>query len=335
MLKTPVLTLALLGGMAVLAPRAEAADVVRAIRIRQNPIVAPAMSTTLGDSVNGPSLVRVPDWIEHPLGRYYLYFAHHRGSYIRLAYADQLRGPWHVHDPGTLRLEQAARCYDHIASPDVHVDAAHHEILMYFHCPAGAAGSVDIGEQKTFIATSKDGVKFAANSQALGPAYFRVFQYGQYFYAIVRGGKILRSRNPRAVFEEGATLVKVDAGRILRHAAVDVSGNVLRIYYSRIGDRPERILVTEVRLTPEWSEWSASDPTTILEPERDYEGGTLPLEVSEPDDAPGRVRQLRDPAVYRERSRTYLVYSIGGESGLAMAELVRQKSHAKGKADRR
>ena len=53
MLKTPVLTLALLGGMAVLAPRAEAADVVRAIRIRQNPIVAPAMSTTLGDSVNG------------------------------------------------------------------------------------------------------------------------------------------------------------------------------------------------------------------------------------------------------------------------------------------
>jgi hypothetical protein len=130
MLKTPILTLALLGGMAVLAPTAQGADVVRAIRIRQNPIVAPAMSTTLGDNINGPSLVRVPDWIEHPLGRYYLYFAHHRGSYIRLAYADHLHGPWHLHDPGTLRLEQAPRCYDHIASPDVHVDAARHEIWM-------------------------------------------------------------------------------------------------------------------------------------------------------------------------------------------------------------
>ena len=59
----------------------------------------------------------------------------------------------------------------------------------------------------------------------------------------------------------------------------------------------------------------------ILSPDREYEGGELPLEASAPDDAPGRVRQLRDPAIYREGSRTYLVYSIAGESGLAMAEL--------------
>ena len=42
-------------------------------------------------NINGPSLVRVPEWVENPLGKYYLYFAHHRGAYIRLAYADALK----------------------------------------------------------------------------------------------------------------------------------------------------------------------------------------------------------------------------------------------------
>jgi hypothetical protein len=43
-------------------------------------------------NINGPSLVHVPAWIERPLGKYYLYFAHHGGKDIRLAYADILAG---------------------------------------------------------------------------------------------------------------------------------------------------------------------------------------------------------------------------------------------------
>jgi hypothetical protein len=38
--------------------------------------------------------------------------------------------------------------------------------------------------------------------------------------------------------------------------------------------------------------------------------------------AHGRVRQLRDPAVFEEGGRTWLVYSVAGESGLAIAEIV-------------
>jgi hypothetical protein len=287
-----------------------------------NPIVVPAASQSLGNNINGPSLIQVPDWVKHPLGRYYLYFAHHGGTFIRLAYSDQLRGPWRVYEPGTLRLDQAPRCHNHIASPDVHVDESHHEIGMYFHCPAGAGDSVDIGEQKTFFATSADGLKFTALPEPLGPAYFRVFHHGEYFYAIVRGGSVLRSRDPHGAFEQGPILVKPDADRILRHAALDLRRNLLRIYYSRIGDRPERILLTTVHLTPDWSTWKASAPATVLTPEQVYEGSDQPLEASEPDDAPGRVRQLRDPAIYREGRQAYLVYSIAGESGLAFAKLV-------------
>ncbi|GIT64032.1 MAG: hypothetical protein Ct9H300mP22_4320 [Gammaproteobacteria bacterium] len=44
-------------------------------------------------NIQGPSLIKVPEWIENPLGKYYLYFADHKGLYIRLAYADELQDP--------------------------------------------------------------------------------------------------------------------------------------------------------------------------------------------------------------------------------------------------
>jgi hypothetical protein len=113
-------------GTAQRAPRVE--------RLDGNPIITPEMlSGTSGEDINGPSLIRIPDWLPNPLGRYYLYFSHHKGEYIRLAYADSVTGPWTVYEPGTLRIEQT-RCntiprsdmvaYKHVASPDVHVDHA-------------------------------------------------------------------------------------------------------------------------------------------------------------------------------------------------------------------
>jgi hypothetical protein len=203
----------------------------------------------------------------------------------------------------------------------MHVDSVRREIIMYFHCPAGSPGKVDIGQQKTFLAVSRDGLRFAADTVPLGPAYFRVFRLGAHYYTIVRAGQLLRSRDMRSAFEPGPAVIPSDSGRILRHAAVDLHGDVLQVYYSRIGDRPERILLSEVQLSGDWSGWRGSEPVTVLSPERDYEGADRPLGVSRPDEAPGRVRQLRDPAIFRESRRTYLLYSVAGESGLAIAEL--------------
>lgn len=73
-------------------------------RFVSNPIIRPDMDGRMGDNINGPSLIQVPDWIADPLGHYYLYFAHHNGDYIRLAYADDLAGPWTMHEPGVLPL---------------------------------------------------------------------------------------------------------------------------------------------------------------------------------------------------------------------------------------
>jgi hypothetical protein len=40
----------------------------RAIRFSGNPIVHAGLDRKIGTSINGPSLIRVPDWVPMPLG---------------------------------------------------------------------------------------------------------------------------------------------------------------------------------------------------------------------------------------------------------------------------
>ena len=268
------------------------------------------MDDRMGSNINGPSLIRAPDWIENPLGRYYLYFAHHQGTYIRLAYADQLGGPWTTYEAGTLHLEETGFVH-HIASPDIHVDDDRREIRMYCH------GPVPEGGQRSRVALSNDGLHFACLPEILGGSYFRVFQWEGYHYALTTAGWTYRSVDGRSGFEGGPQVFP----RALRHAALDLRGTVLHVYYSNRGDCPERILLSMVDLTVNWTDWQPSEPLTVLQPELEYEGADLPLSASRSGWAPERVRELRDPAIYREGDRTYLLYSVAGEYGLGLAEL--------------
>src|SRR5262245_25405114 len=98
-----VLVGALLAGSGTAAQNARAP--VRIDRLLDRPIITPALDPSIGPNIQGPSLIRVPDWAPGRLGRYYLYFADHKGRYIRLAYADELLGPWRIHVPGSLQLD--------------------------------------------------------------------------------------------------------------------------------------------------------------------------------------------------------------------------------------
>jgi hypothetical protein len=234
-----LLLLAALGGFAACTqqdrPATETGPEV--VRLPNNPIVWPEMlAEDDGANINGPSLISVPSWVEGALGRYYLYFAHHVGSYIRLAYADDLAGPWTVHEPGALRIENTV-CNNldassngdirHIASPDVHVDAESRQIRMYFHCPVYISGppeSDDSYQQVTFVATSSDGLDFRAGTEQLGDYYFRIFQWGGYHYALARAGALFRSADGLSVFEKGPTLFSPN----MRHSAVTVRDGKLR-----------------------------------------------------------------------------------------------------------
>jgi hypothetical protein len=67
--------------------------------------------------------------------------------------------------------------------------------------------------------------------------------------------------------------------------------------------------------------WTASGPVEIVRPETDWEGANLPIELSRGGHIDIRVNQLRDPAIFQEQGKTYLLYSYAGESGIAIAEL--------------
>lgn len=318
-------------------------------RLDSNPLITTDRAT-IGDNVNGPTLIRVPDWIDDPLGRYYLYFAHHAGSYIRMAYADDLGGPWTIHAPGTLQLVHTP-CYSHIASPDVVLDHDRHTIRMYFHGDVFGyfglditaeeyarlpgflrARLVDPGQptpdgldaefpvisyQRSFVAESINGITFGmVHDEPLGAPYFRTFAYAGYTYALAMPGIMYRSPNGLRDFARGPVLFPES----MRHSAVLVSGDTLHVFWTRVGDAPERILRSAIDLTPDdWMQWRAREPITVLQPETDYEGADLPVTPSERGRVEEPAHQLRDPAIYREGDQVYLLYAAAGEQAIAIA----------------
>jgi hypothetical protein len=316
---------------------------VRVERLLDRPIISPELDPHLGPNIQGPSLIRVPDWAPGRLGKYYLYFADHKGRYIRLAYADNLLGPWKIHVAGSLQIEgsylltqpptgpadalaklratpkPANLSHDllteattpHVASPDVHVDDENRRLVMYYH------GLNGLQEQVTRAATSVDGIHFAARPEILGRTYFRTFLHQGFTYALAMPGQFYRSRNPLSGFEEGPLLFNPN----MRHAALLKRGDTLFVFWTQVGTAPEAILVSTIDIGGDWGKWSVTAPVEVLRPERAWEGADALLSPSLRSTAYGHVNQLRDPAVFEEDGRIYLLYAVAGESGIAIAEV--------------
>jgi len=306
---------------------------VTAERLGNGPVIyqgMPGLEGELGDNIDGPSVIKAPSWLKKPLGKYYMYFAHHRGKYIRLAYADKPEGPWHIYEPGTLRLDQMTHCYNHVASPDALVDDSNKSVILYFHCPVE---SVDVKRdhpytQLTFVATSGDARHFNPVQESFAAPYLRAFRFGGYTYAIgmsdkksaypvwLRSAQFYRSKTGMPPFEPGPRIIDE-----MRHGALFVQGHTLHIFYTIVGDDPERIYHCDVDLRPDWTEWTATAPTEVLRPETKYEGADLPVSQSRGGMSAGRERALRDPGVLDDNGKIYLYYAVAGETGIAVARV--------------
>lgn len=345
---SPVIVLLGILTLIFLAPAHAQEDTNKAMRITRlgnGPIIHAGLDPSIGPNIQGPSLIRVPEWISDPLGKYYLYFADHKGLYIRLAYADSLLGPWKIHAGGSLGIEEshfavqrptlsdqrlnelvAAReasgvkvSHDyakeltepHIASPDVHVDEDNQRIVMYYH------GLEDAGFQHSRVAVSEDGINYTAFKENIGRSYFRRFDYQDFSYAIAMPGQLYRSANGISDFEEGPRLFEPT----MRHSAVFLRGDTLNVFWTRVGDAPESILLSTIDLTGNWLSWQQQGETPVLKPVFEYEGAQAPIEPSVRSTAYGKVNQLRDPAIFVEDSVVYLLYAVAGESGIALARV--------------
>jgi hypothetical protein len=318
-------------------------------RFAENPLISVTTSKSVGDNVNGPSVIRVPAWIEHPLGRYYMYFAHHKGAYIRLAYADSLTGPWRIYEPGVLNVgdtifsrpqpdppDSPPSLYTHVASPEVMIDEAHHRLVMYVHGmwtdgkpwpiePSAALTWMRENgyTQYTQTTISRDGIHFEARPGiALRTSYLRTFDWSGAHYGMARLGVLAQANNIEGPFEAGPNPFEgsMYAGRV-RHVALLVKGNTLYVFFSAIGDAPERILLSIITLDGDWKNWKASPPVEVLTPREKYECAGLPVTASRAGESEGPENALRDPALYSENGKVLLFYSVCGEQGIGGADV--------------
>ena len=45
---------------------------IKVKRFKNNPIIYPELDSSIGTNIAGPSLIRVPSWIDNPLGKYHI-----------------------------------------------------------------------------------------------------------------------------------------------------------------------------------------------------------------------------------------------------------------------
>jgi len=312
-------------------------------------IIPPNLEKEIGNNVQGPSLIKTPDWLGNSLGSYYLYFADHKGDRIKLAYADNLLGPWKVHRGGALKLEESKFLTEmpefpenaqeiadkfnrptphpdqidhipstlddmtipHIASPDVHIDNENKRIIMYYH------GLNSFCSQVTRVATSNDGINFSALEKIVARPYFRAFNHKDKDFGMAMPGCFYKRTGDISEYKEIKTLFDKN----MRHSALLVQGDCLMIFYTNVGDEPERILLSYVDLSLPIDKWEATAPIEILKPEKAWEGGNLPLQPSFRSAINIPVNQIRDPAIFIEEENVFLLYVVRGENGIAISKL--------------
>ena len=344
-------------------------------------------------NVNGPSLIALPDWIPpahraDPAARYYCYFAHHGGHYIRLAWAEHPEGPWRLHrtdaEPGargvldlgppppgserpSVALGDDLALAFHIASPDAHLDPVHRRVVLYVHGPVTARGSLH--GQHSLVATSADGLDFhrlqhqrddghGLRTPLLCPSYLRAFWLRGRLFGLSSRGQVVTTGVDRAAWDadpevawrtrpgrapsdhlwtvHDGPLVRTireqaeAAGvtRRARHVAVAVADDRLEVFYSAVGDAPERLVraVIDTRGSDDPGTWTLDAlDQEILRPERAWEGADIRQDDGTIRPSRGGwaedVNELRDPALLVAEGRRWLAYSGAGESALGLAEL--------------
>jgi hypothetical protein len=343
----------------------------QAKRLSEEPIVSAVGEEHGYININGPTVIRVPDWVENPLGDYYMYFAHHKGSYIRLAHADDPAGPWIVHEPGVmplagsgfpvspdqvglgsgglrelwatfslpvvrdyLRLAYRATVVDpaerrargisaaankavHVASPEVVIDQQHQRLVLFYH------GLNSKGGQSSRIATSTDGLDFTPLEETVFSTYLRTFEYGDKYYLLGMPGVVYRGDSLTGPFEpRDSILFEPD----MRHAGLLVEDSTLHVFWSRVGDAPEHIMLSQVDLSSsDWNQWQATAPVEILRPRLSWEGADIKVAPSLRGEMDITAHELRDPYVFRdEDGALYLYYVGGGEKAIGVAMLSAQ-----------
>ena len=118
-------------------------------------------------------------------------------------------------------------------------------------------------------------------------------------------GGLFRSESGLADFEPGPVLFEPDA-------AVAAWRRTLGLL-----DASRRRARKDLAL--DWETWRASDPIEVRRAVEEWEGGALPALPSVRSAINRPANQLRDPFLFEDLGRRFLVYALAGEAGLGIA----------------
>lgn len=154
----------------------------------------------------------------------------------------------------------------------------------------------------------------------LPTTYLRSFEYAGKYYLLGMPGIIFRGESLTGHFRpRDLSLFEHN----MRHAGVQLVGDTLYVFWSRVGDSPERILFSSIDLTPDdWNDWIATEAVDVLASETPWEGSEIEVLSSLRGEMPVATHELRDPYVYTDTDgQTYFLYSGSSEQALGMVKL--------------
>lgn len=298
-------------------------------------------------TINGPSMLRIPDWVPEaekadPLARYYIYFSGHTDPYIKLAWSENIEGPYRIFNSGegvfhlaNYSLPGKLKISHHVASPDVIIDSLNQQFIMYFHAGILTWEKDNIKAQKTVVAISKYGLDFNHGLQdvIICPFYARIFKHDGNLYAFCKEG-IYKAPDPDHPWEHTKNFSRINPHlwnkvadpfkwipKQERHLALLKEKDYMHIMYSRISSSPEHIEYSGIDTRKNIIFWKPTTPIDVLYPGYEWEGISYPIKESE-EGPENKAQELRDPYLYLDKDSTlYLLYSGAGEQALGIARI--------------
>lgn len=247
------------------------------------------------DNINGPTVFKRPAFFQEG-PKWIMYFAHHIGNGIRIAESENLIYGWKVRDETILDLKKIPG-NGHIASPEIEVLSD--RLNLYYHCNYN-------DDQYTFKASTYDGKNWEYDREIQGYFYFRIIEKDYAISKYKNNGGIWYKRQNGKFVPNGFILPK------MRHCCY-FNG---KLYWSEIGDMPECIYRADLSL----SNFVIKNIEKVITPTEYYEikGNLAPSNSG----SATNVTEVRDPFVIENESQTYIFYTVCGEEGIAIAEIL-------------
>lgn len=268
-----------------------------------------------------------------------VYYSSHERNELSVLGFETSTGMWNTLKT-SLSFDTYKGCTS-LHSPSIYASNSEKRFYMYLHghgCPYSKSQSNSPWSQPTLMYTSEDGFQWNHVQQKnLFYSSTSVYFYSStpvynsrdgYFYIVSRingekGVVLHRSTSLFGPFEQGPQL-----GLGLRHFDLMLVEGIMFIFYSMIGDHPERVLLASIdtTFTANWTDWKLLPGPRILKPEYWYEHGNELIGPT--NEGIARIRhKVRDPRFLPDLESNskhisgLLFYSVQGEKGIAMARV--------------